>query len=48
MPTPALDDINARIRDLMGQPATPHRAEEYRHLLTAWADLVRGDVDQTA
>ncbi|MFE7431060.1 hypothetical protein [Streptomyces sp. NPDC057545] len=46
--SPALDDVNARIRDLMGQPATPHRAEEYRHLLTAWASLVRDDVDQTA
>ncbi|MFE6018673.1 hypothetical protein ACFQ6O_18635 [Streptomyces sp. NPDC056441] len=45
---PALDDVNARIRCLMGQPATPHRAEEYRHLLTTWAELVRGDVDQTA
>ncbi|MFE7354895.1 hypothetical protein ACFU8Q_17260 [Streptomyces sp. NPDC057543] len=46
--TPALVEVNARIRDLMDQPATPHRAEEYQHLLTSWAELVRGDVDQTA
>ncbi|MDV9197028.1 hypothetical protein [Streptomyces sp. Wh19] len=46
--SPALHDVNARIRCLMDQPATPHRTEEYRHPLAAWSDLVRGDVDQTA
>ncbi|MFE7266942.1 hypothetical protein ACFU9B_33550 [Streptomyces sp. NPDC057592] len=57
MPTPprpdgqvplALDDVNARTRCLMDQPAAPQRTEEYRHLLTAWANLVQGDVEQTA
>ncbi|MFD0294813.1 hypothetical protein [Streptomyces sp. NPDC127118] len=45
---PDLNGVNARIRCLMDQPATPQRTKEYRHLLAARARLVRGDVDQTA
>ncbi|MER6632348.1 hypothetical protein ABT301_29715 [Streptomyces sp. NPDC000987] len=45
---PALADVNDQIRHLMGQPASPHRAEEYSRLLGVWVDLVRGDVDQAA
>jgi len=46
--TPALDDVNDRIRNLMGQPASPSRAEEYRRLLDLWAELTRDDIEPAA
>ncbi|MGW4731858.1 hypothetical protein ACWEQC_22290 [Streptomyces shenzhenensis] len=46
--TPALDDVNDRIRHLMGQPASPSRAEEYRRLLDLWAELTQDDVEPAA
>ncbi|GGW13253.1 hypothetical protein GCM10018980_71160 [Streptomyces capoamus] len=44
----ALDDINARIRRLMGQPASKDRTQRYHKLLAEWGDLVRGDVEPAA
>ncbi|NEW71042.1 MULTISPECIES: hypothetical protein [Streptomyces] len=35
--TAARDEINARIRLLMDEPATKQRAEEYKRLLVLWA-----------
>ncbi|MET7694876.1 hypothetical protein ABZT06_44390 [Streptomyces sp. NPDC005483] len=45
---PALDDVNARIRTLMGEPATPARAERYRLLLDLWGSLTRGNLEPAA
>ncbi|MCX2971186.1 MULTISPECIES: hypothetical protein [Streptomyces] len=35
---PAPADVNARIRDLMEQPADARRAEEYVRLLALWSE----------
>lgn len=46
--TPALDDLNDRIRRLMDQPTSEDRSATYADLLTLWAEVTRDDVDQAA
>ncbi|MBP8535936.1 hypothetical protein [Streptomyces sp. MK37H] len=36
--SPALEEINDRIRLLMDEPASQRRAEEYTRLLVLWAE----------
>ncbi|MEU4898949.1 hypothetical protein AB0B12_42670 [Streptomyces sp. NPDC044780] len=36
--SPALDEINRRIRLLMDEPADKRRTEEYTRLLVLWAE----------
>lgn len=47
-PCPDAEDINASIRQLMDQPATARRAEEYRRLLELWTVVTREDVASAA
>ncbi|MFI1787500.1 hypothetical protein ACH40D_03385 [Streptomyces olivaceoviridis] len=44
----ALEDVNARIRQLMGQPAGKDRTQAYHELLAEWADLTADDVEPAA
>ncbi|MFH8500658.1 hypothetical protein [Streptomyces coeruleorubidus] len=46
--TPALVDINHRIRHLMDQPADDQRSATYAELLAQWADVTRDDVEPAA
>lgn len=46
--TPALEQVNESIRNLMDQPATPQRAEAYRRLLEVWADVSADDLAEAA
>lgn len=46
--TPALDQVNDRIRSLMQEPASDERTEAYAQLLTEWADVTRDDIAQAA
>lgn len=48
LPCPDAEDINARIRQLMDQPASEERAAEYQRLLVLWAEVTRRDVGQAA
>ncbi|MEU3862903.1 hypothetical protein AB0F03_37430 [Streptomyces sp. NPDC028722] len=41
----ALDDINDRIRRLMGQPVSMDRTQQYHELLAEWRDLAAEDVE---
>lgn len=46
--TPALDEINNRIRRLMNGPAGRKRTAEYGRLLALWAEATRDDVEPAA
>ncbi|MER6367468.1 hypothetical protein ABT255_03650 [Streptomyces mirabilis] len=46
--TPAPDQVNASIRNLIGEPPTPQRAEEYRRLLFLWADSMQTEMIEAA
>lgn len=46
--TPALDQVNDRIRSLMKEPASDERTAAYAQLLTEWADVTRDDIAQAA
>ncbi|WP_405961317.1 hypothetical protein OG235_37285 [Streptomyces sp. NBC_00024] len=46
--TPALDQVNERIRRLMDEPAGDERTETYARLLVEWAEVSRDDVVQAA
>jgi hypothetical protein len=46
--TPALDEINNRIRRLMNGPAGRKRTAEYERLLSLWAEATRDDVERAA
>ncbi|BBC29479.1 hypothetical protein SGFS_007730 [Streptomyces graminofaciens] len=46
--TPALDQVNERIRRLMDEPAGDERTEAYARLLVEWAEVFRDDVVQAA
>ncbi|WP_181803116.1 hypothetical protein [Streptomyces shenzhenensis] len=37
------DDINEAIRNLMSQPASPERSEQWARLLEQWADACPTD-----
>ncbi|MFD7052125.1 hypothetical protein ACFWBS_28095 [Streptomyces mirabilis] len=44
----ALVEVNDRIRHLMTKPATTARAEEYRELLSLWAEASRDEFERAA
>ncbi|WP_158751608.1 hypothetical protein [Streptomyces bicolor] len=46
--TPALDDVNEVIRDLMDQPADEQRSATYAELLAQWAEVGRDNVAPAA
>ncbi|WP_405893663.1 hypothetical protein OG272_15550 [Streptomyces sp. NBC_00104] len=46
--TPALDQVNDRIRRLMDEPAGEERSASYAELLVEWAEVSRDDVVQAA
>ncbi|MER5699247.1 hypothetical protein [Streptomyces mirabilis] len=44
----ALVEVNDRIRHLMTKPATTARAEEYRELLSLWAEATADEFERAA
>ncbi|MFE3268092.1 hypothetical protein [Streptomyces sp. NPDC059215] len=44
----ALVEVNDRSRQLMAKPATSARAEEYRELLSLWAEVSREEFERAA
>ncbi|MER7477474.1 hypothetical protein ABTX60_07425 [Streptomyces sp. NPDC126510] len=46
--TPALEDLNELIRNLMDQPADDQRSATYSELLAQWAEVTRDEVGPAA